>query len=97
MPIFTDVAAATDTYGKAELCGAPATTTGYRNIGYIHSASIVGAPAGSTVRYQLVDREGGRYPADGEPALTLMVPPAAKAASAAGCYTRPRSGLFSAV
>jgi hypothetical protein len=72
-PVVTVVPAKTETYGKAELCGAPATTSGYRDIGFIHTASVVGAPHGVVVRYQLIDDLGGLYPMEGEPALTLMV------------------------
>lgn len=83
-PLVTVVPAKTETYGRAHLCDAPATTIGYRDIGFIHTAVIAGAPHGASVRYQLVDDLGGAYPSEGEPALTLTVPPAAAAAASSG-------------
>ena len=75
------VPASTSTYGREQLCGPPANTTGWRDVGFIHQATIVGAPAGATVRYQLVDALGGVYPAEGEAPLTLAVPPVARKGS----------------
>ena len=38
------------------MCGAPATTIGYRNPGQFHSAVLTGLPAGQTIFYQFGDR-----------------------------------------
>jgi hypothetical protein len=41
---FAAVAAYSSTYDRAALCGPPATTQGYRDIGWIHRARLSGAP-----------------------------------------------------
>ena len=63
-------------YGVEDLCGAPATTSGYRDPGWIHRAALRGIDR-STVRfvgYDLTDALGGAYPPAGERGLRIRVP-----------------------
>jgi len=45
----------TDTYTADEMCGAPATTVGYRHPGYFHSATITGLTPNTRYYYQVGD------------------------------------------
>jgi len=70
------VNASTYRYRREDLCGAPATTSGYRDPGWIHRAALAGIDR-STVRfvgYDLIDALGGKYPPAGERGLRLRVP-----------------------
>lgn len=73
----TDVASLTNralqvtstTYGAEDMCAAPATTTGFRDPGYIHSALLAGLPAGEKVYYVFGDGQAT------SPVHSLYVPP----------------------
>ena len=74
------VNATTYRYGVEDLCGAPATTSGYRDPGWIHRAALRGIDR-STVRfvgYDLTDALGGAYPPAGERGLRIRVPSSGK-------------------
>ena len=77
------VNATTYRYDREDLCGAPATSSGYRDPGWIHRAALAGIDR-STVRfvgYDLVDALGGKYPPAGERGLRARVPRAGIAPS----------------
>ena len=64
------------------MCGAPATSSGYRDAGLVHHAVLTGIDRSTDrfIGYELIDALGGFYPPTGE---RVSVPPPAGAAPVA--------------
>jgi len=69
------VAASTRSFSKSDLCGAPATTIGYRDLGLVHTAELVGmkALANQQVFYSFGDKATDDFSSE----FVLHVPPLA--------------------
>jgi len=74
--------ATTSRFVREDMCGAPATSSGYRDAGLVHHAVLTGIDRSTDrfIGYELIDALGGFYPPTGE---RVSVPPPAGAAPVA--------------